>query len=254
MTHLGDETLVELHFGDAAANVADEAQAHLAECAECRSRRDEITETLTAASTWSVPERGQDYADLVWARLEPRLGTGEGTRRLPVRRFSAFVGLAAALVVAFVLGRHTSAPVAPVPVATAQPPGVVRERILLVAVGDHLERSQMVLIELANAAGRPGGVDVSAERTAASDLVGEGRLFRQAAAHSGEPGVADVLDDLERVLIEVAQGPERLDTPALERLQKRIESQGLLFKMRVVGARVREREQDAVRARVDVRS
>ena len=251
--HIGDETLVELAFGDTAANVADEAQAHLAECAECRARRDEIAETLTAASAWSAPERDEDYGAAVWARLEPRLGLGaEMPRR--VRRWPAFVAVAAALVAAFALGRHTRTPVSPSAAASAPPAEVVRERILLVAVGEHLDRSQMVLVELANAAGRPGGVDVSAERAAASELVGEGRLYRQAAVHSDEPGVADVLDDLERVLIEVAEGPAHLDTPALERLQKRIESQGLLFKVRVVGARVREREQDAVRARVDVRS
>jgi hypothetical protein len=251
MTHLTEETLVELQFGDVVAPEA--ALAHLAECAECRAHRDEIAETLAAANTLGVPERGEDYGDEVWARLEPRLPRRFGHRA--VRRFPAFVGLAAALVAAFFLGRHTSTPVTPVATAPAAPaPGAVRERILLVAVGDHLDRSQMVLIELANATAAPGGVDVSAERAAASDLVGEGRLFRQAAAHSEEPGVTDVLDELERVLIEVARGPERLSGDALSKLQKRIESQGLLFKVRVVGARVRAREQETVRAQVDTRS
>jgi hypothetical protein len=252
MTHLGEDTLVELHFGDAAAPA--EAQAHLAHCAECQARRDAIAETLAAANTLSVPERGDDYGAEVWARLEGRLPR-RGFRRPTVRRFSAFVGLAAALVGAFYLGRHTSTPVVPVAEGPgAQAPAVVRERILLVAVGEHLDRSQMVLIELANASAGPEGVDVSAERAAASDLVGEGRIFRQAAAHSSEPGVADVLDDLERVLVEVARGPESLDAAALQRLQKRIESQGLLFKVRVVGARVRAREQETVRAQVDTQS
>ena len=233
MTHLSEETLVELQLGDAGPSV--EADTHLADCAECRARRDEIAETLAAASALSVPERGEDYGAAVWSRLEPRLVRPTFGRKV-VRRFPAFVGLAAALVGAFYLGRHTSTPVAPVAMAPAAPtPSVVRERILLVAVGEHLDRSQMVLIELANASASPEGVNVAAERAVASELVGEGRLFRQAALRTSEPGVADVLDDLER-------------------LQKRIESQGLLFKVRVVGARVREREQDAVRAQVDVQS
>ena len=252
MTHLAEETLVELHFGDAAA--PGEAQAHLAECAECRARRDEIAETLLAANTLEVPERGEEYGAAVWARLEDRLPR-RTSGRTAVRRFPAFVGLAAALVGAFYLGRHTTTPVTPVAVAPAAPtPSVVRERILLVAVGEHLDRSQMVLIELANATASPEGVDVSAQRAAADDLVGEGRVFRQAAARGNEAAVTDVLDDLERVLVEIARGPERLDGEALQRLQRRIESQGLLFKVRVVGAKVRAREQDAVRAQVDTRS
>ena len=35
----------------------------------------------------------------------------------------------------------------------------------------------------------------------------ESRLYRQAAVRAGEPGVASVLDELERVLIEVANSP-----------------------------------------------
>ena len=253
MTHLSEEALVALQMGD--AGEASAAQDHLADCAECRGRRDEIAETLAAASTLSVPERGEGYGDEVWARLEPRLPRRGFARAPRVGRVVAFVGMAAALVGAFYLGRHTGTPVAPVPVAAGpQAPAVVRERILLVAVGEHLDRSQMVLIELANATAGSDGVDVSAERAAANELVGEGRLFRQAAAQTDEPGVTDVLDDLERVLVEVARGPEKLSGDALTRLQKRIEAQGLLFKVRVVGARVRAREQDAVRAQVDTRS
>ena len=252
MTHLAEETLVDLQFGDAAAPA--EAVAHLADCAECRARRDEIAETLQAANTLNVPERGDEYGAEVWARLEGRL-PHRGFGRRPVGRFPAFVGLAAALVAAFYLGRHTGTPRPPVSVTTgAQAPAVVRERILLVAVGEHLDRSQMVLIELANATASPEGLDVSAQRAAAGDLVDEGRVFRHAAADGSEPAVTDVLEDLERVLVEIARGPERLDGEALQRLQRRIESQGLLFKVRVVGAKVRAREQDAVRAQVDTRS
>ena len=239
MTHLTEETLVELQLGDAVAPAA--ALAHLAECAECRAHRDEIAETLAAANTLAVPERGEEYGAEVWARLEPRLPRRFG--RTAVRRFPAFLGLAAALVAAFFLGRHTNTPVTPVATAKGAPaPGVVRERILLVAVGDHLDRSQMVLIELANATASPGGVDVSAERAVASDLVGEGRLFRQAAAHTDEPGVADVLDELERVLIEVARGPARLDGDALSGAE-RTNRRGSCSRYGV-GSRVRAREQD----------
>ena len=117
----------------------------------------------------------------------------------------------------------------------------MRERILLVAVGEHLERSQMVLIELKNATGN-GSVDISAERDWAQELVPANRLYRQAAQRAGEPGVASVLDDLERVLVEIATSPDRLENTGLEELRQRIEAQGILFKVRVVGSQMRERE------------
>jgi hypothetical protein len=137
-------------------------------------------------------------------------------------------------VVAFLLGQRFPAPSPPISAA-------VRERILLVAVGNHLERSQMVLVELANAP-TDAPLDVSAERASADVLVSANRLYRQTAVRSGETALAAVLEELERVLIEVAAGPERLSPADLGELQRRIEARGLLFKIRVVGSQVRERE------------
>jgi len=120
----------------------------------------------------------------------------------------------------------------------------VRERILLVAVGDHLERSQAVLLELVNA--RPGEpLNVESERERAGDLVAENRLYRQTALRTGDTRVASVLDELEPVLIELAHGPDRLSPEEVENLRQRIEGDGILFKVRVVGSTVRHREEKA---------
>jgi hypothetical protein len=110
-----------------------------------------------------------------------------------------------------------------------------------VAVGDHLDRSQMVLVELVNADGK-GPVNISAEQRTARDLVGANRLYRETAARAGEVGVASVLDDLERVLIEIANSPSQLSSAQFEEIRHRIEARGILFKVRVIDSQVRERE------------
>jgi hypothetical protein len=117
----------------------------------------------------------------------------------------------------------------------------VRERILLVAVGDHLERSQVALIELVNT---PSGatVDISGERERARNLVTENRLYRQTALTTGDPAVASVLDELERVLVEIANSPSTMTAAEFSKVRSRIEQQGIIFKVNVFGRRVRERE------------
>ena len=115
----------------------------------------------------------------------------------------------------------------------------VRERVLLIAVGDHLERSQMVLVELSNAATRDE-LDISAERQLADDLVASNRLYRQTAQQIGQANVAGVLDELERVLVEVARGPSTVSMEQLADIQQRIESQGILFKVKVIGSEIRQ--------------
>jgi hypothetical protein len=85
-------------------------------------------------------------------------------------------------------------------------------------------------------------MDVKAQRALADELVASSRLYRQTAARSGEPALAAVLEELERVLVEVAAGPDALTPGDLAELQRRIESRGLLFRVRVIGSQVRERE------------
>jgi hypothetical protein len=95
----------------------------------------------------------------------------------------------------------------------------------------------MVLLELVNADPKTP-VDVSAEQRSVGELVAASRLYRQSARRAGDVGVASVLDDLERILIEVANGPARLSPSEAEALRQRLERQGTLFKMRVIGTRV----------------
>ena len=247
MNHLTEEELILLRYGEAEAPAA--LEAHLAGCGTCREAEAALARTLAAVDGLLEPERSEGYAAEVWARLAPRL---EPRRRPRVVSFQsrrgwvALLASAAALFAAFEVGRHWPK------VAPAPPPqtasGPVRERILLVAVGDHLRRSQMVLVELVNATDQ-GPVDVSAERELAHNLVANSRLYRQTAARAGETAVASVLDDLERVLVEIANGPSTLSSREMQELRKRIESKGILFKVKVLGSQVQEREKEQVRDR-----
>ena len=71
------------------------------------------------------------------------------------------------------------------------------------------------------------------------------RLYRQTAQKSGEPAVQELLSELERVLVEIANGPSQVDAKQLEVLRKQIQSQGILLKVRIIGEKVREKEKPA---------
>ncbi|PYV20802.1 MAG: hypothetical protein DMG24_21615 [Acidobacteria bacterium] len=153
------------------------------------------------------------------------------------RPWAAATAVAVLVLAAFLVGRYW--PRLETHVAEQPLSAEVRDRILLVAVG--LERSQMVLIELVNATPK-GTVDISAERQRAEDLVAANRLYRQTAARAGEAGVASVLDELERVLVEIAHSPSRVSQAQLDEIRHRIEAQGILFKVRVIDSEVQRKE------------
>jgi hypothetical protein len=149
--------------------------------------------------------------------------------------------MAALVIVAFVAGRYSPS-IERTNTAT-QPE--VRERVLVVAVGNHLERSQIVLVELKNLPDSRK-VDISDAQAFAADLLSSNRLYRQTAVTAGERGIAGILEDLERVLLEVVHSPSTVSSAELDDIRQQIESQGLLFKMRVFGSNLSERVQEPV--------
>ena len=83
-------------------------------------------------------------------------------RRFLWPRLALAGGVAVLVVAAFVAGRYWQAPAPAAPVTAEASAAVVRERILLVAVGEHLERSRVVLAEVST--NRADGADLTAER------------------------------------------------------------------------------------------
>jgi hypothetical protein len=245
--HIADDDLVLHYYGEGRDHRA--VEAHLSSCAACRERFGQLSRDLESLSSLEVPERGEAYGAQVWARLGPEL------ERLPARRRSAWLptgltwprlafagGIAGLVLVAFVAGHSwRTTPVVPVQQAAADSPGVVKERVLLVAVGQHLERSRIVLAEISNQPSS-GPVGFGPERANAENLVAANRLYRQTALSSGDAAVASVLDDLERVLVEIANSPDDATGQDVARLRQRIESQGLLFKVTVLGTQVSQRQ------------
>jgi hypothetical protein len=251
MTHLSDDELVLLFYRE--GDGLQEAGAHVASCDGCRERVEELTLALREVESGPIPERGESYGAEVWARLQPRLAAELPRRRrweaiaaaMTWPRLALGGAVAALLVAAFVAGRSSVQPAPPAAPQRAEAPSdAAREQVLLAAVGSHLDRSRVVLTEIAH---RNGGAaaDISGERATAGDLVAASRLYRQAAARNGDAAVAAVLEDLERVLVEIASSPARASHDDLARWRDQIDTKGLLFKVTVLGARVQERLQGA---------
>ena len=247
MNHLTEEQLILHYYGEEADTAGADALAnehHLEACGECRALYGSLVRVLNVVDSMPVPERGEDYAAQVWSRIE---------RRLPARRrWYSFANpgfrwaitagaLAGLMIAAFFAGRFYPQVQGGRPAITAKNDAQGPERVLLVAVGDYLERSQMVLVELANANAH-GPLDISSEKERAEDLVSETRLYRQTAAHTGDTNIDNVLEELERVLVDITHEPSKISPQGLESLRQRLESAGILFKIRVLGSNVRNQD------------
>jgi hypothetical protein len=232
MNHPTEEQFVLYYYGE-----GSEIEEHIGGCEQCRVSYQALQRVLNSVDSFPVPERAADYEGRVWASIEKRIEKRSRWWSLGWRPIFVTASAALLLVGAFLAG-HTWQKAAPRQVAID--PGV-RERVLLVAVGDHLERSEMVLVELVNA-GTPaaGNLDISYEQKTAEDLLESNRLYRQTAATNGDVATTALLEDLERVLLEIAHSPSEMSARQLEELRKQIEDRGILFKVKVFGSRVEQ--------------
>lgn len=244
--HLTDDDLVLHFYGEIDAAADASVTSHLDLCVDCRGSYRRLQQVLAAVDSMPLPALPDGFERTVWARLEPELPVRRGWLAWFVFTPANLAWASAVLVLvaaAFFAGRVTM----PVGQGTTQIASAeeLRERILLSDLGEHLDRSQMMLIELVSAdeVADRDEVDISLERERAEELVTANRLYRQTATASGDASVTQLLDELERLLVELAASPDQLSPEDMERVQQRIAAKDLLFKVRVVSSAVRARQQ-----------
>jgi hypothetical protein len=271
-THLNQDELVLHYYGEMSTAEEASTKAHLAACAECSASYRRLQRMLAVVDETTVvaPELPEHFERTVWARLEPglrpeRRGWLSWLELSPARL--AWGGAVVVLMAgAFVAGRMTqpprnivattATPAATTATTTTTAPAETfadrRERVLLSDLSEHLDRSQTVLVELVS--GDDATMDVANERGRAERLVSANRMYRQTAQSTGDTTVVELLDELERVLVDVAAGPAEMSARDLDEVRRRIESKGLLFKLRILSSEVRDRQRTAVRQRTGQRS
>lgn len=247
MSHLSQEELVLHYYGE--PELGTDRREHLAQCPACVAELTTLAAVLDRVTPVEVPEPGDDYEARVWDRLQWRL-RGEKKRE----RFTwvKALAVAATVIVAFlggVLWKSSSRQVDESPriagATSTTTPHVDSTtqnlgdstRVLLVVVGEHFDQSERVLVELTNRT-PDGSTDITTERERAEELLASNRLYRSTALDRGEEDVATLLDELEPVLLQIARSPSQVSAEELRAMQKRVESKGLVFKLRVVRADV----------------
>lgn len=252
MNHLTHEDFVLTYYGE--PDLGEERRAHLASCAQCSAELQSLAAILDQVTPAEVPEPADDYESRVWDRVQWRL---RGERKHARRAWMTWSAVAAMIVMAFIGGllwNRRATPqqqqMATTSTTTTQAPAVAPastqnaqqqqsgDRILLVVVGEHFDESERMLVELTNITPKNGMADISGERARAEELLAGNRIYRTSAEGRGAGDVATLLDELEPVLLQLAHAPSRVSAEELHAMQKRVETKGLVFKLRVVRADV----------------
>jgi hypothetical protein len=236
MKHLSEEELIEYYYGEGRSYAS--VERHLRSCNDCAKALASLKNDLSELQLNAPPTRDAEYGDQVWHAIRNSLPVYERQAKKNWLSAGLLKGLSLATAcvllatVAFFAGRQWEhKQTSPASVANDQS---AQQRVILVVLGDHLERSERLLIELRHAdAGLHSPVQAEAR-----ELLAANRLYRDSAERSGDPALASALEHLERVLVELSNQPDGFDAADILRLQKEMNTDGLLFEVRVLRAKV----------------
>lgn len=234
MKHLDEDELIELYYEESASA----SNAHLRACRECSAQYAELKQSLDAIRPPSVPQRSPDYGERVWQALRPQLTPHQkkmaGWRSGTAWRPAALVfGCVVLLAAAFLIGRYWERNVTKTPTVASNPQAA--QRVVLVVLTDHLDRTERLLVQLEHA-DLKDSTDQMQMQSEARELLASNRLYRATASSASNPELTGTLDRLEGVLAEIANDPN-LTAADLERVRKDMNTQGILFEIRVLRAR-----------------
>jgi len=251
--HLNEDDLILHYYGELEPAAAGRIADHLRECAACNASFTTLQRVLAAVNAAPPLELGDGFERKVWARLQPELDRGSRNGWLSwfvlsPARLAWVSGIVMLVAAAFFAGRVSRPTVPSNTDETTTASSTLRERILLSDLGAHLDRSQFMLTELVSA-DPADTADFAAQRARAEELVADNRLYRQTATANGNTALAAVLDDLEQVLVDVAASPDNVSVADFDDVRQRIESKGLLLKVRVLSLEVQKRQKAQIRSR-----
>jgi hypothetical protein len=258
MNHVSEEQLVEHFYGENSAAV----ETHLKSCAQCALAFAVLQDDLAEMKAVDIPMRDDAFGDRVWQSIAPSVAVYEATTAEGNgRRWSWLgqswslggvgrgLGYAAACSLlaagAFFAGRmweqkqrpQMATATQPAPSGSKQPP----QRVVVVVLGDHLDQSERLLVELKHADSDSAEMIAPMREEARTLLVANG-TFREKARQVDDPELAVALKHLEDVLGKLANQKGVPTARSIEELQDEMKSDRLLFEVRVLRSRTPDRQ------------
>lgn len=253
MKHLNEEQFIEYYYGKSQNKHAadkqegrDDAAQHLAECAECRAGYAALQADLSDLAEFDLPLRDADYGRRVWESVTGSLPV-RPARKLWMRRdlwrgLAYAAAAAAMLAISFDAGRWLEQ--SRIPVSSTRPPASLPapKKVVVVVLGDHLDRTERLLVELKHTDADDSDM-LAPLGDEARNLLPANRICQREAQKSGDPELEKALSDLDQLLTRLADQPGGLNPAAVTRLQEQMNAEGLLFEVRVLRSRIPATEQ-----------
>ena len=256
--------IAEKVFGDIGPKEEQRLEAHLEACSACRLLVHEMEATLQITAARIRPQPSAVYWEGYYERLEARRRREERRSerasrltewlRVPGRLNLAVLmpaprwayqlsGAAALLAVGVLIGWLLfGSGSADAPGIAEGPPGEapVQAVSLNERAGRYLDRSKVLLLGLVNmdpGEQEPLPLSLASQQQVARELIDESNALKTDLAGSDERLMRALIDDLEVILLQIANLEASSDLPAIEMVQRGVDRRAILLKINLTEMR-----------------
>ncbi len=261
-----EHQIVDALFGDLDAAGWADLQQHLDSCSACAAEFQEMQQTLAVTAQVPEPELPasywSEYNERLAARIEAARPFGHLTRLrdeirnrlaplfMPRPSVIQWGGALALVLLGVFIGRQWQNEPAVIP---AQPtPGQVDAALQTVQLTEktreYLDRSKILLLGLVNfdiEEDDPSFFNLPQQQALASELVQEAALLKTELNESREQQLSALIEDLELILLQIANLEMQQDVPSIELIQRGVDRGALLLKINLEKMKLSEREAPA---------
>jgi len=225
---------------------------HLSVCEKCTSSFEEMKSTLLFMDKRVRPEPGKAFWDLYEERLAQRIEKEEilqpereSLRKkfsrtfIPVPKWAYQAAAALVLIAAGIfIGRMVFLPSAQELQQASQQPGLTTPQQpgteLVNRTQNYIERSKLILLALVNfdpTTEDPYALDLPFQQQVSKELVQEASYLKRELAESDQERLENLIIDLERILLQIANLESENDFEAIELVKEGVNNRGILMEI-----------------------
>jgi hypothetical protein len=210
-------------------------QQHLQECRSCAEELDYTKKVFKLLDEYQPAPAHEPNWESSWQRIQSgiaRTPAKDKARLFPRWRWVyAGSAIVAVLIIGIIIGKYWLAP-SPQPIQTKLPTTIL-PAALPPTLSSHLEDLKPLLLEYAHyTPGEQGTKTMIVDEKIVRGLLLQNLLLKRRLAEK-DPAAAELLDDLDLVLKEIANQPSQ-DRQAPSQIKDLINKRGILFKMEIL--------------------
>ncbi|MCH8328312.1 MAG: zf-HC2 domain-containing protein [Candidatus Marinimicrobia bacterium] len=237
--------MAEALYGDLGSRTQARFDEHLQGCSQCAGMFLQFQQTLAITDRRELARADEESMQGFWERLEPHLGRTPATpawRLAPLRLVltdwanrPALAAAAALLLVAvgIFIGRINPANYGGVQAQAAAVLSPALTAEFNEQFGHYLERTKMILLGMDNYQLEEGtsGDNLDHQRAISRELLAQGRDLKAHAAISSNASVGYLIDDIERILLQLANSDDGDLELTVEIIQSGMQRNGIMLKI-----------------------